>query len=214
MLFAGCPLGGGAAGALPGRPAAREGARGGRGQEGDDIAPERAFGGGRGGAGALGRGDEAIGGVFGGGSVAAVLGLAQDLAHLDTGAWEDAGEDARLERLALDAGQAGQQRGRRDQVAAVPGAVAPALLDDVQLIANLERQIGGRRGLEGEDAYGERDARQRAPGRHGTRRDGLSAGGPARGHHEQWAGKKGGRGRGGRGWHSASTWAGLRCQCP
>ena len=87
------------------------------------------------------------------GSDAISLALPQHLAHLDAHAGEDAREDARLQRLALHARQAGQQRRRRNQVAAEPGALMAALLDDVQLIANLEGQVGGRRGLEWVGAY-------------------------------------------------------------
>lgn len=134
----------------------------------------------RGRAGAFGGCDEAVGGavaMFAVGTGARVegvggrgrpLALAQHLAHVDTAAREDAREDAGFERLALDAGETGQQRGRGDEVAAEPGAVLAALLDNVQLVSNLKGQVGGRRGLEWIGAYCEGDPRERPPARHGT----------------------------------------------
>lgn len=96
------------------------------------------------------------------------LAVAEDLADLDTAAGEDAGKDACLESLALDAGEASQQRGRRHEVSAEPETVLAALLNYVQLVANLEGQVGGRRGLEWIGAYCECDARERPPARHGA----------------------------------------------
>ncbi|KAJ4982574.1 hypothetical protein SVAN01_11927, partial [Stagonosporopsis vannaccii] len=142
--------------------------------------------------------------VEGGGGLA----VAEDLAHVDADAREDAREDAGLERLALDARQAGQQRGRGDEVAAKPGGVGAALLDDVQLVANLERQVGGRGGREG---------RGMAPVVEG----GLSRGVWARGHHERRGTGGCSRGRrrrrrrwtGRRGAGAASGCSGARCGC-
>jgi hypothetical protein len=75
--------------------------------------------------------------------------FAQKLPDFDTDSWEYSRKDSGLERLALDAGQTGEQRGRGYEIAPVPRAIFAALFDDVQLVANLERQIGRRGGLEG-----------------------------------------------------------------
>lgn len=182
MVGAGRPLGAVAGGAVLGGAAAGEGALGGRGQQRHGVGPgdAPAFGRRRSRTCAFGGRDEAaigldvaaaggtllVGGV--GRRRGRALALAQHLTHLDAAAREDAGEDAGLERLALDAGQAGQQRGRSNEVATEPLAISAALLDDVQLVANLERQVGGRRGLEWVDAYCEGDARERPPARHGA----------------------------------------------
>jgi hypothetical protein len=114
-----------------------------------------------------------------------VLSFSQNLAYLDARSRKYAREHACLQRLALYAGQARQQRGRRNQVAPVPRAILSALLDYVQFVTDLEGQVGGRRGLEGVYAYGERDARERSPARHGTRRVRLYWGKSATGHHER-----------------------------
>ncbi|PLB41900.1 uncharacterized protein BDW47DRAFT_98757 [Aspergillus candidus] len=67
------------------------------------------------------------------------VGVAQNLTNLDAIAGEDARKDARLEGLALVAGQARQQRRRRDQVATTPFAIGAPLFNDVELIAELQR---------------------------------------------------------------------------
>ena len=212
VIGAGRPLRAVAAGALLARATTLKGALGGRRAARNSIGVvlvlvlelELEFGGTgasfagrrrRGCAGAFGGSDEAVGSavaMFGVGAGARVegigrggcpLALAQDLAHVDTAAREDAREDASLEGLALDAGEPGQQRGRCDEVAAEPGAVLAALLDDVQLVANLKGQVGGRRGLEWIGAYCEGDPRERPPARHGASRVWLSAASIWRAHH-------------------------------
>jgi len=90
--------------------------------------------------------------------------LSQHFAHIYTASREDAGEDACFQRLPFYARQSRQQGGRSNKVSSIPLAGGAALLDYVQLIANLEGKVVNGGGLEGVYTDAESDAGERSPG--------------------------------------------------
>jgi hypothetical protein len=75
--------------------------------------------------------------------------FAQNFSNLDADSGKYSREDAGLESLTLDTRQAGKQRRRGHKISSVPSAIFSALFNYVEFIANFERKVGGRRGLEG-----------------------------------------------------------------
>jgi hypothetical protein len=63
--------------------------------------------------------------------------VAKLLADLDTASREDSREDTGVSGSSSLGTQGRKERGRSDEIAAVPGSIPPALFDDIELVANL-----------------------------------------------------------------------------